>query len=68
MPIYEYRCNLCAHMFSRLQRISATTDDIRCPKCESGEVERLVSSFASAGTSGVESGSGPSAPSCSGFT
>ncbi|NOZ78937.1 MAG: zinc ribbon domain-containing protein [Acidobacteria bacterium] len=65
MPIYEYRCNECGHVFSRLQHVGATSEGVTCPKCEGSDVERVVSSFASAGSS---SGAGVSAPSCSGFT
>ncbi len=67
MPIYEYRCNECGHVFPRLQRIGATSEGVTCPKCESSNVERVVSAFASSGSSSGL-GSGASAPSCSGFT
>ncbi len=66
MPIYEYRCTKCGHVFSRLQRVGATSEGVTCPQCGSTEVERMVSTFASSssGTSqGVASG-----PSCTGFT
>ncbi len=68
MPIYEYRCNECGHVFSRLQRMGATSEGVTCPKCESSEVERVVSSFASAGSSSGLSSGASSASSCSGFT
>jgi putative FmdB family regulatory protein len=47
MPIYEYRCLSCQHVFSKLQRMSAGSGDVTCPKCSSSDVERLVSTFAS---------------------
>ena len=47
MPIYEYRCNDCGDEFPRLQKISATTEGVTCTKCESDNVERLLSTFAS---------------------
>jgi putative FmdB family regulatory protein len=47
MPIYEYRCNDCGNSFSRLQKIGASADGVKCPKCEGEQVERQVSSFAS---------------------
>ena len=66
MPIYEYECTECSNTFSRLQNIGASADGIRCPKCKSKSLERLLSSFAS--TSTGSSAGGP-APSCSsGFT
>ena len=63
MPIYEYRCEVCGNDFSRLQRIGAGTDGVKCPKCESEKVERQLSSFAS--TSGSPDVACPSASSCS---
>jgi putative FmdB family regulatory protein len=66
MPIYEYRCNECEHTFSRLQKIGAGSDGVKCPKCESKKVERLLSSFASTSSGDAPS---PSAHTCgSGFT
>jgi len=63
MPIYEYRCKECGDNFSRLQRIGSGNDGVKCPKCESASVERLLSSFAS--TSGSPDVACPSASSCS---
>ncbi len=66
MPIYEYRCSECGSVFSKLQRIGATGEGVRCPKCGSENVERLLSTFAS-GSSGTTSAA-TSSSSCSGFT
>jgi putative FmdB family regulatory protein len=63
MPIYEYRCTACDNKFSRLQNIGASHDNIRCPKCENENVERVLSAFAS--TSGSPDVACPSASSCS---
>ena len=68
MPIYEYRCNGCGNNFSRLQKIGAGADGVRCPKCKSENVERLLSSFASTSSApGLSSSAGPSCGS-GGFT
>ncbi len=40
MPIYEYRCKECNHVFERLVGYNAPTPD--CPEC-GGEVEQLIS-------------------------
>ncbi|MFV2074423.1 MAG: zinc ribbon domain-containing protein [Thermoanaerobaculales bacterium] len=67
MPIYEYRCKSCEARFSRLQRVGAGADGLRCPECESEKVDRLLSTFASASSS--ETVGCPAASSCSsGFT
>ena len=69
MPIYEYQCTNCENTFSRLQAIGAKTDGVQCPKCESHDVERLLSTFASASSSRPDSAACPAAASCpSGFT
>jgi putative FmdB family regulatory protein len=41
LPLYEYQCKKCNHLFERIQKFSdppLTT----CPKCQ-GEVEQLIS-------------------------
>ena len=41
MPLYEYRCTQCGHVFEKIQSFSAP-DEKECPKCK-GPVERLLS-------------------------
>ena len=41
MPLYEYRCTACGHVFEKIQSFSAP-DEKSCPKCGS-PVERLIS-------------------------
>lgn len=41
MPLYEYRCEPCDHIFETLIR---SADDVaHCPKCGSLEVAKLLS-------------------------
>ena len=49
MPIYEYRCEDCEKPFEKLVR--AFREEVACPECGSGEVERLLSTFAMSGLS-----------------
>ena len=44
MPIYEYRCERCAHEFELL--VLRTSPVPACPSCESQSVEQLLSGFA----------------------
>jgi putative FmdB family regulatory protein len=44
MPIYEYRCKSCGHVFERL--ILASSAAARCPACDSLELDRLISACA----------------------
>ena len=41
MPLYDYKCGKCGHIFGVEQRI--TEEPLRhCPKCK-GEIKRLIS-------------------------
>jgi putative FmdB family regulatory protein len=40
VPLYEFRCKQCGHVFEKIQSYSAADDP--CPRC-AGEVERLLS-------------------------
>jgi len=41
LPLYEYRCKSCGHIFEKIQSFSAP-EEKECPVCQ-GEVERLIS-------------------------
>lgn len=41
MPLFEYECRACHESFETLVT-SRTTDAVRCPKCESADVGRLL--------------------------
>ena len=43
MPLFEYQCRACGHLFEALVR---TSQQPACPTCCSGDVERMLSSFA----------------------
>jgi putative FmdB family regulatory protein len=70
MPIYEYRCEPCAHTFETLVR--SASDMPRCPKCGTGE--RLTKQFSVPAAAHSESGgkasplpiAGCGAPACCG--
>ena len=42
MPLYEYRCESCEHVFETIQKFSDPLQDT-CPKC-GGPVHKLMSS------------------------
>ncbi len=46
MPIYEYRCTHCEHCFEALVWSSKEECELKCPRCECGDIERLLSLFA----------------------
>ena len=43
MPIYEYGCRGCGHRFEFLVLPGVSA---KCPKCESADLEQLISMFA----------------------
>ncbi|MGB9454803.1 MAG: zinc ribbon domain-containing protein [Bryobacteraceae bacterium] len=56
MPLYEYRCQKCGKTFEMLRRMRDADSDLECPECQSEEVERLLSRFASGGCTSTGSG------------
>ena len=45
MPLYEYKCNKCDHPFDKVLSIKEMeAGEVQCPKCESGDVKKLMSS------------------------
>jgi len=66
MPIYEYKCDACGHVFQRLQSIGAVTQEMSCPSCGKTETERLVSGFAAGGQKGASAGSSAGLPAACG--
>ncbi len=42
MPIYEYRCKKCGHLFERIQRL-AERPIRKCPECGVAALEKLIS-------------------------
>jgi putative FmdB family regulatory protein len=45
VPIYEYRCEACAHELEKLQKMSED-ELIDCPDCDQPALKRLVSAAA----------------------
>jgi len=42
MPIYEFRCLGCGHVLEFL-KLKKEAEEMKCPKCNSEEVERVLS-------------------------
>jgi putative FmdB family regulatory protein len=47
MPTYEYRCRKCGEVFDCVEHVEQhqTPGHLRCPKCNSDEVEPVVTPF-----------------------
>lgn len=62
MPIFEYKCKQCDNKFEVLHKSTQNQEEVVCPKCNSTENKKLLSSFSASGfasnnSSGCESGS-----------
>ena len=46
MPIYEFKCSSCGSEFEELtgSHVGLDPGDVRCPECDSANVERLSTS------------------------
>ena len=61
MPVFEYKCKQCNSKFEVLHKSSVNQEEVTCPKCNSKENKKLLSSFSATGfstssSSGCESG------------
>jgi len=45
MPLYDYECVQCAHVFEVFHKLSEEGGDFACPKCGAGKTRKLVSPF-----------------------
>ncbi len=64
MPIYEYKCKKCDHVFEEFVFSSNTgSEDIICPVCGEKNADKLMSAFSAAGTSSIGSGASSCGPS-----
>ncbi len=59
MPLYEYRCDECAHVFEVFTQRRDGARSPACPGCGTPDAERIWSAFASRP---VEGGCSPAAP------
>jgi putative FmdB family regulatory protein len=64
MPLYEFRCTGCGHVFEELILRRGDLEEVVCPACQAKETEQLLSSFAS-GTSSSDGGGGSGQRRCS---
>lgn len=49
MPIYEFKCKSCDHVFDELVPMNTEGDQLKCPACGTVGARRLVSAFAAHG-------------------
>lgn len=70
MPIYEFKCSKCEEFFEVIVMGSGDDREISCPKCQSPEFQRVVSTtnyaMGSSGGSGGGQGVHTQERTCSG--
>ncbi|MGB9639285.1 MAG: FmdB family zinc ribbon protein [Anaerolineales bacterium] len=65
MPIFEFICSDCGHEFEELLRSASEIAQVRCESCDSPNVRKKLSLFASKSNAGGFNSSFSSASSCS---
>ena len=61
MPVYEYRCPDCTHLFEKLVSFSEASRGVNCPTCGT-QASKLLSTFAAIGVAGGSAASAQAAP------
>ncbi|MHC4442075.1 MAG: FmdB family zinc ribbon protein [Planctomycetota bacterium] len=49
MPIYEYQCRQCQHVFEVLVRSAKDEKNLACPQCKGRSIDRQLSVFSARG-------------------
>lgn len=52
MPMYEYGCQSCHNVFTKLRRMDQSDADVTCPDCGTATIQRKFSVFASISKNG----------------
>lgn len=55
MPIYEYRCQKCGHVFDKFVRGTSSVSEVECPECHSRDCRKNISVFGTLGASSTNS-------------
>jgi putative FmdB family regulatory protein len=42
MPIYEFECSACNHVFERLMKVDEDQEGLTCPKCGAMNPKKLI--------------------------
>ena len=62
MPIYTYVCKDCGEKFDLLIGVTSEKTELKCKKCNSRKIDKILSSFSVGSSKGKPSSSGPSCP------
>lgn len=61
MPIFEYECQGCGHIFEKVQVVRQQEDVAACPVCQASNARQLISRFSSPSGNGANMICAPSA-------
>ena len=67
MPLYDFKCKSCGYKFEKLVFKEEEIKEIKCPKCQSNNIEKLLTTFRIGSSENSES-SCPTCPTCSSGT
>jgi len=45
MPLYDFECSKCRHVFEAFVKMSDSYDDLPCPQCGARKPKKQVSAF-----------------------
>lgn len=63
MPIHEFRCTSCDYTFELLLMSRDEMEDVRCPRCQSPDIDKLMSAAnVTAGDPASSGGTSSAAP------
>ena len=62
MPVYTYVCKDCGEKFDLLIGVTSEKAEMKCKKCDSSNINRVLSSFNVRNSGGKSGSSGPSCP------
>ena len=62
MPIYTYVCEKCGEKFDLLVGVTSEKVELKCEKCGSKKIERLLGQFSVGSSGGKIGSSGGSCP------
>ena len=51
MPIYEYECGKCGEKFELFRPINGDEQEVKCPKCQAENPQRVISRVADCASS-----------------
>jgi len=42
MPIYEFECSACRHVYERVMKVGEACENLTCPECGAAKPKKLI--------------------------